>query len=697
MPLLFNFSASSGPAAASSPANVSYGSALAAGTFVSVLVADAYGHPNSVTGITDSAGNTYHLDSAVNEADGDGSVFVASCVLSNPVTTSDNLIITFDSGVWLAFYVTGIAFSNVLGLDVAGTPVGISGSGTLVSSVSANSGDLLIAYATFQGTILPDSGSAWKPFPTPVMGDAANQTVAAWQQVSSSSNVTFTTPCTGSGDFGASIICAYSTSGIISQPINLGFASAAAISEADVASVDAPFSLPLPIEAGAATEADLLVRVSVRVLPNPVRAVTSAGLAIFFIGGRFVQIRPGLANAGIQRQPEYEWILCKKPTPPAFTNPTQVADMKILRDAVVAQGGSLGPLSTDWPSFFIDEPLLKVGPLSNIHNRTFQIVANRAGSASFTIRTNSDMAAEILNGVDFGDVRGTVRHCLRIRRNKVDLWSGPIWGIQGDLDNGLLNISCVGWLETLQHRILWGVADYSGGGFGTEPNIIAFDLLGQEALQNLDHPPLVIPGSLAGTLQVRNRFYTRGQNIGQALQELSDIEDGYDYEVDPLTRRMNLIAPELFEVREDVRLGYNWGPNNLKNVQWQEDASRTCNYMSVQSQGAPVVVYDDTSIAQYDLFEENNTLTSANQGILAPYAAAELFIRGRPMVTYSLQPQPFGPRLFDDFQIRDQIFFDARKDHVKIRNQGIRVFGATVQIDDNGNEAVSELMTAPSS
>jgi hypothetical protein len=118
--------------------------------------------------------------------------------------------------------------------------------------------------------------------------------------------------------------------------------------------------------------------------------------------------------------------------------------------------------------------------------------------------------------------------------------------------------------------------------------------------------------------------------------------------------------------------------------------------MSIQSQGAPVTVEDSVSMDIYGLFEENNTLTQANQDILAPYGMAELAIRARPFVVYNLVPQPYGPRLFDDFQIRDMIFFTAIKENFRVQNQAIRIFGATVNIDDAGNETISQLQTTAS-
>lgn len=363
--------------------------------------------------------------------------------------------------------------------------------------------------------------------------------------------------------------------------------------------------------------------------------------------------------------PEYEWILCESPS---FDEPFA--------------------------------PLVKLGILDQVQNRQFNPAWNRAGSISFQIRTNHPMASVILDQVDLGDIRGSVRKCVRVRRNGEDLWSGPIWGITGALDAGTLNISCVGWIEKWQYEMLWQTADYSNEGLGESTDTIVFGLMDLVNGQDLAHPLLIQPGSVSGTMPIRNRYYVRGQMLGPAVQELSDIEAGPDMNVDPVTRSLNLSAWDGYTTRDNIVLGYNWGPNNLKDVQWTEDPTQMINDMYVQSLGAPVgPIYDPVSQDKYGNFSQLVTLTNANQTILEPYAVSELIVLSNPLLTYTLLPHPRmntdGPTLFDDYNMGDAIFFTAIKDAVEIKRQKVRVFGATVQLDDEGNETVTALQIVP--
>jgi hypothetical protein len=383
--------------------------------------------------------------------------------------------------------------------------------------------------------------------------------------------------------------------------------------------------------------------------------------------------------------PEYEWVLCESPS---FSEPFA--------------------------------PLVKIGSIENAQNQQWNPQWNRAGTCSFQIRTNNPMAYEIMDLVDLNDIRGTVRKCIKIRRNNKTMWSGPIWGIQGSLDAGTLDISCVGWIEKWQYEMYWAsqAADYSNGGNGVPTDIILFGGLyegteyeglislvnAQNLAQTPETPLLIQPGTVTTipgqTLPVRNRFYQMGTMLGPAIQELSDIEDGPDMNVDPVTRELNVTDSSLYTQRDNIVLGYNWGPNNLKDFQWEEDPTQMINNMYLSSLGAPVgPVTQPASQAVYGNWSQYVTLSGANQSVLIPYGVAQEVVLGLPLLTYTLIPHPRtntdGPTLFDDFDIGDGILFTAQKDCVTVKQQGVRVFGAQITIDENGNETVTSIQITP--
>jgi hypothetical protein len=196
-------------AGGTSPHTVPFLQAVPAGAFLSILVGDGFGYPNSLTGVSDSQGNVYTLDSAVNEADGDGSVFVASSHLAHALTPSDTLTLTWDSGAWPHAYVTGVSFSGPTVVSNAGTPVGRHGSGSITATATPIVvGDLAIGFACYQfGAVTDDPG--WTGVETD--GDSENHIVIAYE-TATGTTASYTTSSTGMG-YAASVVVAYTVSG----------------------------------------------------------------------------------------------------------------------------------------------------------------------------------------------------------------------------------------------------------------------------------------------------------------------------------------------------------------------------------------------------------------------------------------------------------------------------------------------------
>lgn len=187
-----------------------------AGATVFIFVTDAYGYSNALTGVTDSQGNTYELDSAVNEADGDGSVYVASSKLDHALTgpDGDTITIEYSGGVnWPDIPIIGIAFNGVDGLDMVGTPVGVDGApNSLSASGEATEGDLVIGVAAYQNpTVVDDTSGDW----TEIYGGGVSGNTVDIDYLIAPSNGTYTYSTTSSGGegYGAAVVLSYSPTG----------------------------------------------------------------------------------------------------------------------------------------------------------------------------------------------------------------------------------------------------------------------------------------------------------------------------------------------------------------------------------------------------------------------------------------------------------------------------------------------------
>jgi hypothetical protein len=326
-------------------------------------------------------------------------------------------------------------------------------------------------------------------------------------------------------------------------------------------------------------------------------------------------------------------------------------------------------------------------------DRRIQVALNKAGSSSFGLL----LSDKIVKQIEPITTSIIVYRYDAETEDWLDVWSGPVWTRVRSLPANKCRVTAVGWREILNRRItrerlVYGSNAYSGGE-------IALELLDYT---NAIHPTLITPGTNTDT-QIRNRTYEKWHNIGQAIQELTDIENGFDFSIDPLTRELNIKSSQEYRDLEDVIFAYGWGPDNIKSFEETTDASEIKNKVFISGQFATYEAEDSSSIDAYQLHEEQVTLQGiTDTNVLAAYAAGELTYRATPRVSYSIQPFTSNerpgrvPRPFVDYDVGDKVYLTVKHQSGNISNQGLRVFGFDVSVDDNGNENVGTLQVTTS-
>ncbi len=203
------------------------------------------------------------------------------------------------------------------------------------------------------------------------------------------------------------------------------------------------------------------------------------------------------------------------------------------------------------------------------------------------------------------------------------------------------------------------------------------------------------------------RSYDIGQKIGPAITDLINIEAGPDTSVDPITRvfdtHYDLIKGTIYGLgvdRPEVVWGYNWGPKNLQNFSELGDTSRMANRLNARSPYGTGMAQDIASMDYYGaLMEDSVSLSDVTDvNILAKFAGAEVAYRLRPLKTYEMVPFPYDgtervPALFWDYDFGDITYATAKYGALDVENQAMRIFGATIEIDDNGIERITSLKT----
>jgi hypothetical protein len=209
----------------------------------------------------------------------------------------------------------------------------------------------------------------------------------------------------------------------------------------------------------------------------------------------------------------------------------------------------------------------------------------------------------------------------------------------------------------------------------------------------------------------RTRTYRRFSSMGSAIAELSQVENGFDFEV--VGTEMRIYA-EQGEDRsasaaagvDQVVLGYQAANQNISTFSRKVDSSNFTNRLSAITIGSVEVVEDSDSVSQYGLYETTEDLNQVSADVGRAYAAAEVAVRGLPIETIDVsliaadedeRSPRFDGNAQDDshyFVLGDKVRVVVQDPSLPLIDQAFRVFSATLSIDANGIERVSALQLA---
>lgn len=327
-----------------------------------------------------------------------------------------------------------------------------------------------------------------------------------------------------------------------------------------------------------------------------------------------------------------------------------------------------------------------IGQCRRGHDRRLSVDMNKGGSASLWLPINDKLGAFAVPW----------RSCIIAQRGDEWMWSGPVQTRNTSVSQGRVTITAVGWFERLMRRYTDVPLSFANQDAGT----IAFALL---AAANNKSDTRIRPGNWLPT-QLRTLNYPIDANVGQEIQNLAELESGYDWYIDPITRQLVLVprkGVDLPDVKwtlivDDDHPHRNQG--NLLDGSEILDGTQQVNDETVRGKFSSGHATDDDSIYDYDLLEDRKTLSDVvDKDILNAYANEEIVYRALPRTTYAIMPRSADeasvPRLFEDFQIGDTNYLTLKRGIINVEDQAIRIFGADIAIDDAGVEKITRLTT----
>ena len=195
--------------------------------------------------------------------------------------------------------------------------------------------------------------------------------------------------------------------------------------------------------------------------------------------------------------------------------------------------------------------------------------------------------------------------------------------------------------------------------------------------------------------------YEAWQEFGACIETLTDIENGRDIIIDPITRKLNVYG-KIGEVKSNLVFGYEAGPRNLRDFKLLEDSTRQWNREVVIGKDSVGAGFAENrgNMALNGIVEHIDSIPEvANTQVLSAFANAELAFHLRHSV-YEIMPKPWSknsdndvPQPFEDYNIGDTGYFSVNTVRETIDTQAIRIFGFTVSIDDDGTETIDKITT----
>lgn len=201
-------------------------------------------------------------------------------------------------------------------------------------------------------------------------------------------------------------------------------------------------------------------------------------------------------------------------------------------------------VSSRVPNSGTPHTITEIGELTPIGNISYEDALNAEGSASLSVEPESvpvDIAARLK------DLKEAPCELTVIRADTI-VWSGNLLSCQ--LQGTTLTINARGLLYYLRYMEL--EADLLFPSL-TDQYTIGKGLV--DAYQDLPFGDYGIDTSSIGTSgidRIRNYIYTEGHNVFERLQQLAEIDSGFDFWVSPNDRKLNFVTSRGSDKTDEV-------------------------------------------------------------------------------------------------------------------------------------------------
>ena len=265
---------------------------------------------------------------------------------------------------------------------------------------------------------------------------------------------------------------------------------------------------------------------------------------------------------------------------------------------------------------------------------TYSETLNGAGAATITAPLNTATrtlpeAAPLLQSVF-------------VLRDNVPVWGGILWGYAMDVNTNTLTLSCSGFISLLNRRRMRATVKH----VGVDQALIVKDIVDTaQAISGGDMLVDTSPIVAVGVTRDRTYYEYERKNIGEAIEQLSDVRDGFDFAIRPayvagvLTRRMTVTYPN---TGRQTNIVLDAG-SNVDLLSATSDATQmtTVQHVKGEGDGAAALLVTATNANLLGVYPMVENLYAANDvkntATLDDYAQRGLDLGKQPVVIPTVQ------------------------------------------------------------
>ena len=265
---------------------------------------------------------------------------------------------------------------------------------------------------------------------------------------------------------------------------------------------------------------------------------------------------------------------------------------------------------------------------------TYGEVLNGAGAASVEIPLNTP-AGNI-------SALAPLQQSIFVLRDGVPVWGGILWAYSMDAAANKATLSCTGFMSLLNRRRMRATVKYEG----IDQALIVKDFV--DVAQALSGGNMLIDTSdvvAVGKTRDRTYYDYERKNIGEAIEQMSDVRDGFDYAIRPayvagaLTRRMTVTYPN---TGRNTNIVLDTGSNvDLMSVTSDATQMTTVQHIKGEGDGANALLATATNAALLNVYPMVESLFAAQdvkqQSTMDDYAQRGIDLGKEPVVIPTVQ------------------------------------------------------------